>query len=50
VPCLFSSVIKKFCYASAIVNVPEAVNLAILSPPGCVDNVRAGVGLPDKAN
>jgi hypothetical protein len=38
VPCLFSSAIKKFCYASAIVNVPETVNVAILSPVGeCVE-------------
>jgi len=34
VPYVFSSVIKKFCYVPVIVNVPDAVNLAILSPPG----------------
>jgi hypothetical protein len=30
--------------------VPEAVNLAILSPPGCVDPVNAQQGLPANVN
>jgi hypothetical protein len=39
----------KAYYAIVTVNVPEAVNLAILSPPGCVDAVNAQQGLPENA-
>jgi hypothetical protein len=37
VPFFYSLKVIFIIYASPIVNVPETVNVAILSPPGCVE-------------
>ena len=42
-------ILCKAYYATVTTNVPEAVNLAILSPPGCVEPVNAQQGLPANA-
>ena len=42
-------ILCKAYYALVTVKVPEAVNLASLSPPGCVEPVNAQQGLPANA-
>ena len=46
---IFIILCKAYYYANDTVNVAEAVNLAILSPPGCVEAVNTQVGEPANA-
>jgi hypothetical protein len=46
---IFIILCKAYYYANDIVNVAEAVNLPILSPPGCVEAVNTQAGVPANA-